>query len=185
MSKAFTRETDNDDEEESLPACSCRRGVKKLHLTGGHARLKAELDHLLRVERRMSLSRRLGGLERDRSENGDYIYGKRRLREIDRRIRFPDQAARHRRDRRSAQAAEPGPGLLRGDRDDLRPDGTENTYHRRRRRNRPRPRPHQLGVAAGASADQAKEGDSVRFQSPAGIREIDIVAVEYKAIEGA
>lgn len=55
----------------------------------GHARLQAELDHLWRVERRavvqaVSEAAALG----DRSENAEYIYGKRRLREIDRRIRY-------------------------------------------------------------------------------------------------
>ncbi|HQS02139.1 MAG: transcription elongation factor GreB [Halothiobacillus sp. 24-54-40] len=55
----------------------------------GHARLLAELDHLWRVERRavvqaVSEAAALG----DRSENAEYIYGKRRLREIDRRIRY-------------------------------------------------------------------------------------------------
>jgi transcription elongation factor GreB len=55
----------------------------------GHARLQVELDHLWRVERRLvvqavSEAAALG----DRSENAEYIYGKRRLREIDRRIRY-------------------------------------------------------------------------------------------------
>lgn len=55
----------------------------------GFARLRAEHDHLWRVERpkvtqQVSVAAALG----DRSENADYIYGKRRLREIDRRVRF-------------------------------------------------------------------------------------------------
>jgi transcription elongation factor GreB len=55
----------------------------------GYAQLKAELEHLVRTERPalvqvVSWAAKNG----DRSENGDYIYGKKRLREIDRRIRF-------------------------------------------------------------------------------------------------
>ena len=61
----------------------------------GHARLKAEFDHLLRVERPHVVEVVAWAASNgDRSENGDYIYGKRRLREIDRRPAF-DQAPRH------------------------------------------------------------------------------------------
>ncbi len=88
MSKAFTKETDVEDEgpEESaaLPA-----GVKNYMTPAGFQRLQDELRQLARVERPkvvevVSWAAGNG----DRSENGDYIYGKRRLREIDRRIRF-------------------------------------------------------------------------------------------------
>ena len=51
MSKAFTRETDNDDEEGGSPGLQLPQGVKNYISPGGHARLKAELDNLLRVER--------------------------------------------------------------------------------------------------------------------------------------
>jgi transcription elongation factor GreB len=63
---------------------------RKAYITPeGHERLQAELDHLWRSERprvtrEVSDAAALG----DRSENAEYIYGKRRLREIDRRIRF-------------------------------------------------------------------------------------------------
>ena len=89
MSKAFTRETDNDDDEEISPGLQLSQGVKNYISPGGHARLKAELDHLLRVERPHVVEVVAWAASNgDRSENGDYIYGKRRLREIDRRIRF-------------------------------------------------------------------------------------------------
>lgn len=59
----------------------------------GYARLKAELLHLLDVERPRGGERRVVGAKNgDRSENGDYLYGKRRLREIDRRTRFLSKA---------------------------------------------------------------------------------------------
>ncbi len=64
-------------------------GTKNYITPAGHQRLRDELLHLLDVERPdvvklLSWAASNG----DRSENGDYIYGKRRLREIDRRIRF-------------------------------------------------------------------------------------------------
>src|ERR1700680_430012 len=88
MSKAFTRETDDDDETvdagPTLPP-----GAKNYFTPEGYGRLKEELDWLLRRERPkvVNVVSSAAG-NGDRSENGDYIYGKKRLREIDRRIRF-------------------------------------------------------------------------------------------------
>ena len=90
MSKAFTRENDNipeDDEDEGanpLPA-----GVKNYMTPAGHARMKAEFEQLWKIERpKLVEIIAWAASNGDRSENGDYIYGKKRLREIDRRIRF-------------------------------------------------------------------------------------------------
>ena len=90
MSKAFTRETDgadDDDEEVATPALPA--GTKNYLTPAGYARLRGELLNLLDEERPkivevVSWAAKNG----DRSENGDYLYGKKRLREIDRRIRF-------------------------------------------------------------------------------------------------
>ena len=90
MSKAFTREADpgdDDDDELALPALPA--GTKNYLTPSGYARLRAELLELLDTERPkvvevVSWAAKNG----DRSENGDYLYGKKRLREIDRRIRF-------------------------------------------------------------------------------------------------
>jgi transcription elongation factor GreB len=90
MSKAFTRETDSDDDDEdspSLPALPV--GTKNYMTPHGYRLLKAEYMHLLDEERPalvQTVSWAAGN--GDRSENGDYIYGKKRLREIDRRLRF-------------------------------------------------------------------------------------------------
>ena len=88
MNKAFVRENDeeiDDSAEQALPVPGGRNYITP----EGHARLKAELLHLLDVERpevvRIVSWAASNG---DRSENGDYLYGKKRLREIDRRIRF-------------------------------------------------------------------------------------------------
>ena len=90
MSKAFTKETESDGDDEpadELPALP--KGTKNYMTPRGFETLREELRNLLRVERPkvvevVSWAAGNG----DRSENGDYIYGKKRLREIDRRIRF-------------------------------------------------------------------------------------------------
>jgi transcription elongation factor GreB len=87
MSKAFTKETDNDDEEFGLPPLPA--GGKNYITPHGYARLRAELMGLIDDERPKVVEIvHWAASNGDRSENGDYIYGKKRLREIDRRIRF-------------------------------------------------------------------------------------------------
>ena len=89
MSKAFTREQDGAAEDELAPEAEQPQGVKNYITPAGYARLKAELKQLLDVERPETVSVvHWAASNGDRSENGDYIYGKKRLREIDRRIRF-------------------------------------------------------------------------------------------------
>ena len=94
MNKAFTKESDADDDaDEGMPALPPLPPGSKNYLTpAGYARLRAELMSLLDDERPkivevVSWAAKNG----DRSENGDYLYGKKRLREIDRRIRFLTQ----------------------------------------------------------------------------------------------
>jgi transcription elongation factor GreB len=88
MSKAFTKETDSEDdgqeETDILPA-----GAKNYMTPLGLAVLQQELRKLLREERPkiVEIVSWAAG-NGDRSENGDYIYGKKRLREIDRRVRY-------------------------------------------------------------------------------------------------
>lgn len=88
MSKAFTKETDHDDEDDSaLP--SLPTGFKNYITPQGYARLRAELMQLIDEERpKVVETVHWAASNGDRSENGDYLYGKKRLREIDRRIRF-------------------------------------------------------------------------------------------------
>jgi transcription elongation factor GreB len=89
MSKAFTKESDADDDDDdpSLPALPA--GLKNYVTPAGYARLREELLTLLDVERpRIVEVVSWAAKNGDRSENGDYLYGKKRLREIDRRIRF-------------------------------------------------------------------------------------------------
>jgi transcription elongation factor GreB len=87
MSKAFTKETDADDEDLALPALP--PGGKNYITPAGYARLKAQLLELIDNERPKVVDIvHWAASNGDRSENGDYIYGKKRLREIDRLIRF-------------------------------------------------------------------------------------------------
>ena len=87
MSKAFTKENDNEDEPEkpnTFPLSS-----KNYVTPEGYASLQNELRFLLKEERpKLVEVVRWAAGNGDRSENGDYIYGKRRLREIDRRMRY-------------------------------------------------------------------------------------------------
>jgi transcription elongation factor GreB len=91
MNKAFTRESDAADEDdgEDIAAPPLPEGAKNYLTPEGYRRLRSELMALLDDERpkvveTVSWAAKNG----DRSENGDYLYGKKRLREIDRRIRF-------------------------------------------------------------------------------------------------
>ena len=89
MSKAFTKEVDHDDDDEIPATSALPRGSKNYITRAGHDRLRAELLNLLDVERpKMVDIVHWAASNGDRSENGDYLYGKKRLREIDRRIRF-------------------------------------------------------------------------------------------------
>ena len=89
MSKAFTKESDQADDEDGLQLPALPVGGKN-YITGrGYARLRAELVELMDTERPKVVEIvHWAASNGDRSENGDYIYGKKRLREIDRRIRF-------------------------------------------------------------------------------------------------
>src|SRR5687767_13133466 len=89
MSKAFVKEEGNSDEAEAPEASALPKGSKNYITPAGFARLKGELKSLVEVERpEVVKTVAWAASNGDRSENGDYIYGKRRLREIDRRVRF-------------------------------------------------------------------------------------------------
>ena len=89
MSKAFTRETDTDDEDDVEGVSPLPVGVRNYMTPGGFARLSGELEQLVQKERpELVATVAWAASNGDRSENGDYIYGKRRLREIDRRVRY-------------------------------------------------------------------------------------------------
>lgn len=184
MSKAFVREAEGEEDEELSPSLKLPPGTRNYITPTGHARLKAELEHLVKRERPHVVEIVAWAASNgDRSENGDYIYGKRRLREIDRRIRFLTKRLD------IAEVVDP---LRQGDNDQIffgatvtvaDGEGLENTYTI-------------VGVdEADASRGliswisplaraliKAREGDQIRFQSPLGVRELDVVEVIYQAV---
>ena len=184
MNKAFVRESDDDDEEALSPSLKLPPGTRNYITPGGHARLKDELEHLVKRERPHVVEVVAWAASNgDRSENGDYIYGKRRLREIDRRIRFLTKRIE------SAEIVDP---LRQGDNDQIffgarvtiaDADGVENTYTI--------VGVDETDVSQGRiswisplarALIKSREGDVIRFQSPVGIREIDILEVRYEVV---
>ncbi len=185
MSKAFTKESDADDEEEGGGAPPLPAGSKNYMTRRGFLILKAELKQLVEEERPnvvQVVSWAAGN--GDRSENGDYIYGKKRLREIDRRIRFLIKRLE------GATVVTPSEQenveqVFFGATVDIcdvsgGKIGAEERY--------------QIVGVDEANASQgriswisplaralfkAREGDTIRFQSPAGLREIEIIGIQY------
>ncbi len=91
MSKAFTKENDAavEDDGEEVASAPLPAGSRNYMTPAGYARLRSELLDLMDNERpRVVEVVHWAASNGDRSENGDYLYGKKRLREIDRRIRF-------------------------------------------------------------------------------------------------
>ena len=187
MNKAFTRETDGDDDEDDAPeaASSLPQGTRNYITPGGYARIKTELDQLLRSERphivEVVHSAALNG---GRSENGDYIYGKRRLREIDRRIRFLtrrlDLAEVVDPERREGAdqvffGATVTIGDEQGEEQIYQIVGVDETDFSRGRISWVSPLARALL--------KSREGDRVRFQSPAGWREIEVLEIDYRSID--
>ena len=94
MNKAFTRETSSEDEDDESPTPALPTGTKNYMTPQGYDRMRSELLQLIDDERPKVVEIvHWAASNGDRSENGDYIYGKKRLREIDRRIRF--RTSRH------------------------------------------------------------------------------------------
>jgi transcription elongation factor GreB len=89
MNKAFVKESDQDEDDDIPQAQALPPGTRNYITPQGYARLRDELTHLMNVERPSVVQVvSWAASNGDRSENGDYLYGKKRLREIDRRMRF-------------------------------------------------------------------------------------------------
>jgi len=183
MSKAFTRE--NDEAEEDLPAEQRLPASTKNYITpGGWLRLKDELYQLVNKERPEVVQIvNWAASNGDRSENGDYLYGKRRLREIDRRIRFltkrlelaevVDPEAREATDQVYFSATVL---IERGDGSEqlLRIVGVDEIDLSRG---------HISWISPIArTLIKAREGDSVLFRGPDGDEDIEILEVRYEKI---
>jgi transcription elongation factor GreB len=189
MNKAFTRENDAapDDDEDIESASPLPAGARNYMTPGGHARLRDELDRLVGRERPelVAVVSWAAG-NGDRSENGDYIYGKKRLREIDRRIRFlirrldaaevVDPAAR--RDDESTDQVFFGATVTVAD-----ARGEERTISIVGVDEIDTARGYVSWVSPIARALlKAREGDTVTLRTPGGIEELDVVAVRYQPL---
>jgi transcription elongation factor GreB len=185
MSKAFVPHDQADPEDDEAAAASLPPGTQNYMTPGGHVRLLAELNQLLRVERPevVNVVAWAAG-NGDRSENGDYIYGKKRLREIDRRIRFlskrlenavvVDPCQRERSERVYFGATVTV----------LDETGRETRYSLVGIDEAEPARGRISWISPLARALlKAEKGDTVRFQAPGGWRELEILAVEYLPLD--
>ncbi|MBP2294828.1 transcription elongation factor GreB [Azospirillum rugosum] len=185
MSKAFTRENDSADDDDGDDPKPLPAGFKNYMTPAGFQRMQAELRNLLRVERPkvvevVSWAAGNG----DRSENGDYLYGKKRLREIDRRIRFLNKRLE------SAEVVDP---TRQTNRDRVyfgatvtyaREDGAENTITIVGADEVDLDRGHVSWISPIARALlKAQEGDLVDLRTPAGVEQIEVVAITYPGDE--
>ena len=184
VNKAFVKESDgaDDGDEELAPAQRLPAGSKNYMTRRGYDALRVELDQLVRFERpKLVETVAWAAGNGDRSENGDYIYGKKRLREIDRRIRFLIKRIE------SAEVVDPE-----------RQQGLEQVFFGATvsfcdLETEDEQTWQIVGVDEADAAQgriswisplaravlKARVGDVVRFQSPAGMREIEITDVQY------
>ncbi|HET7260785.1 MAG TPA: transcription elongation factor GreB, partial [Casimicrobiaceae bacterium] len=190
MSKAFTNEANASDERDDAPdeAPPLPAGTRNYMTPGGFARMKRELDQLVARERpELVATVAWAAGNGDRSENGDYIYGKKRLREIDRRIRFlvrrldlaevVDPCAR--RDPDSADQVFFGATVTIGD-----ARGGERTVSIVGIDEVDPARGYISWVSPMARAlIKAREGDAVALAAPGGTEEIDVLSVRYVALD--
>ncbi|MCM2280286.1 MAG: transcription elongation factor GreB [Bdellovibrionaceae bacterium] len=193
MSKAFVKDDDSaddafedgGDQDAADEGASVPRGSRNYMTPQGAEKLRAELHELLHVERpKVVETVAWAASNGDRSENADYIYGKRRLREIDRRVRFLSRRLD------SAQVVDPAAQssdrilfgatvTVRNENDEMRVYqivGIDETDAKRGRVSWISP--------IGKSLLQAKVGDVVLLKTPKGEEELEIEKIEYKAIDG-
>jgi len=188
MNKAFTRESDSEEEEIPELATPLPVGTKNYMTPVGFARLKKELDHLVTKERpQLVATIAWAASNGDRSENGDYIYGKKRLREVDRRIRFLIRRLD------SAEVVDPTAREGAEDSDRIYFGATVTVDNvRGEQRTLSIVGVDEIDPARGyiswvspmaRALIKAREGDVVTLTTPGGIEEIEIVAVKYDALE--
>src|SRR5690349_12234958 len=183
MSKAFIKETE-DEPEPVVEAPALPAGVKNYMTPEGHRRMQEELRRLLREERPKVVEVVAWAAGNgDRSENGDYLYGKKRLREIDRRIRFLTKRLE------SADVVDPA----RQARRDQVFFGASVTYADRHGAERTvtivgideadldRGQVSWISPIARALL-KAQEGDVVTLRTPAGTEPIEVLEISYGSV---
>lgn len=187
MNKAFVRESETEDDDDAAPAGapSLPTGTKNYMTPAGHAAMRVEFEQLVKIDRpHLVQVVSWAASNGDRSENGDYIYGKKRLREIDRRLRYLTKRLEN------AEVVDPARQTnleqvffgatvsvaFLGD--DAAADATYRIVG-----------VDEADPAVGAiswisplarALLKAREGDVVRLQTPVGLREIEIVEIRYE-----
>jgi transcription elongation factor GreB len=181
MSKAFTKESDGADDDDLEAGPALPPGTKNYMTPAGFKRLQDELKHLRRVERpKVVETVAWAAGNGDRSENGDYIYGKKRLREIDRRMRFLTKRLE------AAEVVDPAQQKNRAQVF----FGARVTYADARDQERTvrivgiDEARHEQGEISWVSPVarallKAREGDFVEVRTPAGVEPIEVVKIEY------
>jgi transcription elongation factor GreB len=184
MSKAFTKESDAVEDDDVEAEAAQPAGVKNYISPAGYAKLRAELAQLWEVERpKLVETVSWAAGNGDRSENGDYIYGKKRLREVDRRIRFLSRRMEHAEvvqnighdPERVFFGATVTVMSARGEERTVTIVGMDEVDPARGR----------VSWIAPISKAllKAREGDRVSVRTPAGIEDVDIIAVRYDPID--
>jgi transcription elongation factor GreB len=189
MNKAFTRENEDEEDDGDAPenASPLPAGSKNYMTPAGFARMKGELDRLVARERpELVATIAWAAGNGDRSENGDYIYGKKRLREVDRRIRFLIKRLD------AAEIVDPQTRRDEGE-DDRVYFGATVTVRSARDEKRTvsivgvdeidTARGYISWISPMARALlRAREGDTVTLITPGGAEELDIVQVRYERL---
>jgi transcription elongation factor GreB len=184
MSKAFLKDDDAAEEPEVEVPQAAPAGTRNYISPAGYARLDAERRQLVEVERpEVVRTVSWAASNGDRSENGDYIYGKRRLREIDRRVRYLIKRLENAEivsstGRDTDQIFFGASVTLRaasGDEREVTIVGMDEV-------DPARGRVSWISPVARALL-KAREGDVVRVATPAGVEELEIVRVEYRTID--
>jgi len=187
MSKAFTRESDADLDDELEAASPLPAGSRNYMTPGGFARLKAELASLVEKERPETVATVAWAASNgDRSENGDYIYGKKRLREIDRRIRFLIRRLDN------AEVVDPQARRESDNADQIFFGATVTVSNARgEERTVSIVGVDEIDTARGyiswvspmaRALIKAREGDNVTLSTPGGVEELEILDVRYEPI---
>jgi transcription elongation factor GreB len=189
MSKAFVKDEAGGDDDDGVGAAPpIPPGSKNYMTPAGYRRMKEELLHLLDVERPQVVSTVAWAASNgDRSENGDYIYGKKRLREIDRRIRFLTRRLD------AAEVVDPATRTAQGQTTDQVFFGATVRYLNSAgdevqiaivgidEVDLPRGRVSWISPVARVLT-KAREGDVVQLRTPAGIDTLEVLQVSYVAL---
>jgi len=181
MNKAFVKESEGQEDDDLPEHLALPAGVRNYMTPEGYARLRGELVHLMNVERPAVVQVvSWAASNGDRSENGDYLYGKKRLREIDRRMRFLT---------RRLDIAEVVDASAQPNRDQVF-FGATVTYLDRAGEE------HVVTIVGADEAEplqgriswispvaraliKAREGETVVLRTPAGVEELEILEVRY------